>query len=565
MNFPPNLNRYVEYDVISRNDISAAALLVKMAGRNGTPESQLLAWLGICLALRTVRDGHTCVDLDRIASWAGKIDLEAENHCDWPTEAGPWRDSLRAADVLVGQPGDRKPFILDGSRLYLARSFAEENSIAAAIRVRAKAGTIRILLGGPGTGKTTKVAGDLLSRFNNEPRDGIQGDVALAAPTGKAAARMAEALRLACENNEQEAFNEARERILQLKPTTVHKLLGNNPNRGNYFEYRKDNRLPYRHVIVDEASMLSSSLMYHLLEALSDDATLMLVGDPDQLASVDAGTALGDIALFGGDEHEDTPLHDCIETLTTCHRIESREILELAKAIRDERVEDARNILVQEGNQVVWVDPANSDALSDLTERVVRHATELREAARDSDPGALLDKQRQLQVICGHREGPMSVAFWNAKIEKGMNLRSGFIWYTGRPVMVTRNSPSLQLANGDVGVVLKVGDVRKAVFGSLNAEGNPIQMPVSRLEDIDTVHALTIHKSQGSEYGHAVVVLPERVSRIVTRELLYTAVTRARRQVTVVGPWEVVEAAIRTPIRRATGLASRLAKGNPID
>jgi exodeoxyribonuclease V alpha subunit len=172
---------------------------------------------------------------------------------------------------------------------------------------------------------------------------------------------------------------------------------------------------------------------------------------------------------------------------------------------------------------------------------------------------AVLEQQRELQVLCAHREGPMSVADWNRRVEKQLDIRSGFPWYTGRPVMITRNSRSLRLANGDVGVVMSGGDVRIAAFGITDVGGLPLELPVSRLEDIETVHALTIHKSQGSEYGHAVVVLPERASRIVTRELLYTAITRARKHVTVVGSRDVIEAAIKTPIRRATGLASRLA------
>jgi exodeoxyribonuclease V alpha subunit len=156
----------------------------------------------------------------------------------------------------------------------------------------------------------------------------------------------------------------------------------------------------------------------------------------------------------------------------------------------------------------------------------------------------------------------MSVAGWNRRIEKQLDIRPGFPWYTGRPVMVTRNSPSLRLANGDVGVVMSGGGSRVAAFGIIDAEGRPLELPVSRLEDIDTVHAVTIHKSQGSEYGHAVVVLPDRPSRILTRELLYTGVTRARKRVTVVGSREVLEAAIQTPIRRATGLANRLGGGH---
>lgn len=559
MTHPDVLHDYRAAGVIGRDDITAASLFVEMARRDGASEPRPLAWLGMCLALRTVRDGHTCVDFDTIEDWAGEIELTAEKHLDWPTDAGPWIAALEATSGLVGTPGDRTPFILDGSRLYLARSHAEEESIAAAILARAKAGTIRILLGGPGTGKTTKVAQDLVRCFHDAEATGQPLAVALAAPTGKAAARMTEALQKACGSTAVEASEQAKERILQLKPATVHKLLGSNPSRGTHYQYRADHRLPHDLVIVDEGSMLSSSLMHHLLAAVRDDATIMLVGDPDQLASVDAGTALGDIAGFGDDAFQGTPLHTCIQTLTKSHRAESVEILELAQAIRLGNTERARSLLTAGGNRLAWVDPADRQSLDALSETVVEHATRLRAQAHGTDARAVLAKQGELQVLCAHREGPMSVAAWNGRIEKQLDIRPGSPWYTGRPVMVTRNSPSLRLANGDVGVVMSGGQTRTAVFGILDGEKRLLEFPVSRLEDIDTVHALTIHKSQGSEYDHVVVVLPERASRIVTRELLYTGVTRARKQVTVVGPWEVIEAAIRNRIRRATGLAGRLA------
>jgi len=559
MNHPEFLHGYRTAGVIGRDDITAASLLVEMARRDAAPEPEPLAWLGMCLALRTVRDGHTCVDFGKIQDWAGEIDVTAEKHLDWQTDAEPWIDALNAAAALVGTPGDRTPFILDGSRLYLARSHAEEESIAASILARAKAGTIQILLGGPGTGKTTKVAQDLVQRFQDAEATGKPLAVALAAPTGKAAARMTEALQKACGSPAVEAAAQARDRILQLKPTTVHRLLGSNPSRGTRYEYRADHRLPHDLVIVDEGSMLSSSLMHHLLAAVRDDATIMLVGDPDQLASVDAGTALGDIAGFGDDAYQGTPLYGCIKTLRKSYRAESVEILELAQAIRLGETERARSLLTAGGTPLAWVDPADRKKLDALTETVVEHARELRRRASGTDAKAVLARQGELQVLCAHREGPMSVAAWNGKIEKQLDIRPGYPWYTGRPVMVTRNSPSLRLANGDVGVVMSSGQTRSAVFGILDGEKRPLEFPVSRLEDIDTVHALTIHKSQGSEYDHAVVVLPERASRIVTRELLYTGVTRARKQVTVVGPWEVIEVAIKTPIRRATGLAARLA------
>ena len=562
MKTPESLNAYRAAGVIGRDDITAATLLVEMAGRDGAPEPEPLAWLAVCLALRTVRDGHTCVDFDEIKAWRGEMNPEAADAPLWPLEAKPWTDALEKATALVGTPGDRRPFILEGQRLYLARAHAEESSIAAVIKARAANGTIRILLGGPGTGKTTKVAQDLVQLFEDADKHDAAPSVALAAPTGKAAARMAEAIQKACSSAAVKAAREVKDRILQLKPTTVHKLLGSNPSRGEHYTYNARERLPFKLVIVDEASMLSSSLLHHLLAAVAADATIMLVGDPDQLASVDAGTALGDIALFGRAQHAGMPLHRQIHTLTTFHRAESPEILELAHAIREGEPEQAVGILTTRHESVAWVDPADSKQLADLTALVVDHATDIRKLARGSDAKAVLKKQAALQVLCAHREGPMGVAGWNKRIEQQLDIRPGFPWYTGRPVMVTRNSPSLRLANGDVGVVMSGGDTRVAAFGIIDGEDRPLELPVSRLEDIETVHALTIHKSQGSEYGHAVVVLPERSSRIVTRELLYTAVTRARKQVTVVGSREVIEAAIDTPIRRATGLASRLEGGH---
>ncbi len=161
-------------------------------------------------------------------------------------------------------------------------------------------------------------------------------------------------------------------------------------------------------------------------------------------------------------------------------------------------------------------------------------------------------------MICAHRAGPIGVAGWNARVEKGLGVGGWDPWYSGRPIMVTRNNPALDLFNGDVGIVVpEDGDHPRAVAFP-QATGEPRRVSISQLEEVDTVHALTIHKSQGSEYDHVVVVLPERASRILTKELLYTAVTRAAERVTVVGSREVIAAAINRPIRRATGLAGRL-------
>ena len=551
---PAELDRYRSHGVISRDDVAAVRMFVEMADRDGAGAPGLLAWLGMCLAMRTVRDGHTCVDFDRIIEWAASLDLRAADAPSWPSGPAAWLRELAAADRLVGPPGSRRPFLLDATRLYLGRSYDEEASIAEAIRSRAQHSRIRILLGGPGTGKTTKVARDLVVFLSSLPPDSPHPRIALAAPTGKAAARMTEVLQQRCQ---EAGGSEAVVALVTAEPArTVHKLLGYSPFRTNRYQYHARHPLPYDMVIVDEASMLSSSLMHHLLDAVHPEAEVRLVGDPDQLASVDAGTVLGDLALFADSAHASTVLHPQIESLTTIHRAEAAEIIALAAAVRDGDVNAALEVLQSGSSAVTWVDPATRSSLDGVVAEVVGHAALLRDAARRRDPAKLLATKSQLQVLCGHRDGVMGVAGWNARIEKRLAVSPSDPWYPGRPVMITRNSKALGLANGDVGVVLPVGKRMEAVFGAV---GQPSSVPVTRLEHVATVHALTIHKSQGSEYDHAVVVLPDEPSRIVTRELLYTGMTRARRRVTLVGSREVIEAAIRTPIRRATGLAQRLA------
>jgi len=584
---PHELQAYRATGAIGRDDIAATTMLVEMALRDGAAEPDLLAWLGMCLALRTVRDGHTCVDFDRIIDWAGDLDDSRQANLAWPADAAAWISALQAAPALVGHPGElkRKPFLLDGHRLYLGRSHGEEQAIADALLDRAARGKLRILLGGPGTGKTTTVARELVARFQALPPGEPVPRMALAAPTGKAATRMTDAVKKACDAA---SGGEAVAAWITAAPArTIHKLLGFHPDRDERVSYHAKNPLPYDIVIVDEASMISSALMCLLLAAVHPEAELLLVGDPDQLASVDAGTVLGDVAAFGGPASASHLLQGCITTLEKIYRQDSQNIQGLGKAIRASDSAAAFTILTGNHGDVIWVDPDDASdllmpeqfthgvpslrsgafrpsalgssshtSIEAVTDIVVSHARHLQKLARSGDADAILTAKAALQVLCAHREGATGAAGWNTRIEKRLGVRAHDVWYVGRPVMVVRNTPSLRLSNGDVGVVVEAGSRREAIFG---VPGHTISVPVARLEDVETVHAFTIHKSQGSEYDHVIVVLPERPSRIVTRELLYTGITRAKKKVTIIARRDVLTAAITTPIRRATGLGDRLA------
>jgi exodeoxyribonuclease V alpha subunit len=565
-----------EAGVISTADLAAARVLVELARKEkekGTAvEPSLLAWIGMCLALRTPRDGHTCVDLSQISEWAGPLDLEATTAPAWPMDPGPWIEALTALPALVGEPGSRTPFILDRTsakhpRLYLARALAEEQAIAASLLHEGSA-RIGILLGGPGSGKTYTLAKDLIARIEEAEKSPL---IALAAPTGKAAARMKQSLEKRCAHAN--ASQKVLDTVHATTASTVHRLLGYNPSRTPQFAHGPDSTLDFDLVVIDEVSMMSSSLMQRLLSALGPRTEIRLVGDPDQLASVESGTVLADIAEACADPA--CQLHARMQKLTGQHRYkEGSMIARLATAIRAGDANATIAALGAGADDVTWIKPGDRKRLEETFSLVADHARGLRERARniagepDEHARRVLEKQAQLQVICANRTGPMGVAGWNQRIEKRLGIGPVPGWYSGRPVMVTINNPDINLYNGDVGVVVPAenepgdasGQRRKDAVFPLGDE--IIRVPVTRLEDVDTVHALTIHKSQGSEYDHAIVVLPARKSLLLTRELLFTGVTRAAKQVTVIGSEEVIRAGVERKVRRATGLADRLRKAD---
>jgi exodeoxyribonuclease V alpha subunit len=536
------LSSHVSTGSIDAKDVSAVAMLARMAGVEDTLQPH--AWLACALVIRAGRDGNICINLTDVAG----------------TDANLWITELSEAGALVQvtsaqQHAKRAPFVLDGTRLYLARSYHEELHTAEAL-LRNNAAHTFVVLGGPGTGKTTFVATELIKKFSDANGEHIS--LALAAPTGKAARRMRQALTNALRNSH--ASDVVQKQILDASSAqTVHRLLGYSQHRTPSFAYNSDNPLPYSLVIIDEASMMSLSLMHHLLNALSPSTELWLVGDPHQLASVDAGTVLGDIAFA---IHAGTsPLSVRHKRLERQHRYpEDSRINRLVESVRDvgtkTTLDNVISILSEASSDVVYINPhTDTEALQQVTADTIGVAQSIAVHAAAGRVEEALLGLTSWQVLCAHREGPMGVRGWNNSVMSGIAGSNVHPFYIGRPVMVTRNNNALDLANGDVGIVCSVDGKIMVAFEDF---AGPKLITPTRLPDLDTVHALTIHKSQGSEYGHAIVVLPTTASRILTRELLYTGISRPRQKLTLIATPEALATAVNNPIRRATGLADRL-------
>jgi exodeoxyribonuclease V alpha subunit len=534
--------------VLAAADVHVARRLGELTGEED--ETVLLA---TALAVRAPRLGHVYVDL---ATIRGTATVDSEEAVDlsalpWPAP-GTWLTAVAAS----GLTGPDRPLRLEGSALYLDRYWREETQVAADLLALAaqppddrEAGPISgdpqqqlavqtalrrhltVIAGGPGTGKTTTVA-RLLDLLKQREPDAL---IALAAPTARAAARLAEAV-----------HDEAG---LDVDARTLHRLLGWKPGTHSRFRHDRSNRLPHDVVIVDETSMVSLSQMARLLEALRSDARLVLVGDPGQLASVEAGAVLGDVVA----------LEDSVVTLVTPHRYGGR-IDALAEAIRTGDPDATIGAL----DAVSWldVDPADRE-LVPVRDAAVTGARSVVDAARAGDGQRALDALGAFRVLCAHRRGPYGVAAWTARIESWLTQAvegfGGGEWYVGRPLLVTENDYGLKLYNGDTGVVIASGPDR--VSAAFERHGGVLELSPTRLAAVDTVYAMTVHKSQGSQYGGVAVILPEPDSPLLTRELLYTAVTRARERLIVAGTEASIRAAVDRPVARASGLRGRLGAG----
>jgi exodeoxyribonuclease V alpha subunit len=586
------LREFNEAGVIDAADVHVARELGRLSG-----ESDDAVLLAAALAVRGPRLGHVHVDLGQIRDTAA---VDAEEPVDlatlaWP-EPGAWIARVSASPLVAA--GDAAgnavhPLRLVGSWLYLDRYWAEEVQVARALRglgaetvsgvdagllddglarlfaadpdgrqalaaVTAVRRRLAVVAGGPGTGKTTTVARIVALLCEQAAASGAPFPlIALAAPTGKAAARLEEAVH--AEGAGLDVAAEVRERLLGLPAFTIHRLLGWRPGSNSRFRHDRDQRLAHDVVIVDETSMVSLSLMARLIEALRSGARLILVGDPGQLASIEAGAVLGDIVGPARPRHG---AGEGIVVLDRVHRF-GGGIARLATAIRAGDGDAVMALLGSGLDDVTWidVDVAVQDALPAVREPALGAARRTVEAAQAGHASEALEALGAFRILCAHRRGPYGVATWTARMESWLSAElPGFDpedrWYVGRPLLVNENDYELRLNNGDTGVVVRSGEDRVACAFARGRQ--TVEYSPSRLGALDTVYAMTIHKSQGSQFDAAAVLLPEPGSRILTRELLYTAATRARHRLILAGTQAAIRAAVARPVARASGLGRRL-------
>jgi exodeoxyribonuclease V alpha subunit len=533
------LREFNEIGVLSAADVHVATRLAELVGEESEPVR-----LAVALAVRGPRLGHVFVDLATIRDTAS---VESDEPVDlsqlsWPG-VDEWLAELARSELAaLGEDDAATPLRLLGTRVYLDRYWREERSVAADLKEMTAGGRLEVIAGGPGTGKTTRAA-----RLVAELVQGTVGRaplIALAAPTGKAAARL------------QEVVYEHVPAGAGLQAATLHRLLGWRPGSHSRFAHDRHNRLPHDVVIVDETSMVSLSLMARLVEAVRPDARLVLVGDPGQLASIEAGVVLADIVAAG---------HGVV-VLEHVHRF-GEGIARLADAVRRGDGDAAVAALRAAPGEITWLatDVNETEAGLELVrDRVVAAGVSVASAGREGAALEALAALGRFRLLCAHRRGPYGVSDWTSRVvgwlsrelpELDVEQRD----YIGRPLLVTENDYELGLYNGDTGVIVEgPGDRAAAAF---ERGGEVLRFSPLRLGAVETVYAMTIHKSQGSQFDTAAVLLPPASSRILTRELLYTAVTRARRELVLIGSEEAVRHAIARPVARASGLAERLSAG----
>ena len=544
------------------------------------------------------RNGHTCLDLansgkpiaalvERPDSGRPEDSLAAELQAVALPTAAALREALARSPVVAADEEDTandRPLVLDGDRLYLHRLFHAERRLAARLLALAAAADraadtgsaiarvfgagedrtaeavaalriamerrLCIVTGGPGTGKTTlaaKLIAALVDAGLAHPRR-----IGLAAPTGKAASRIQESVRGKLGEGLLDRVPGLRE--FPAEAWTVHRLLASRTSRIDRLDA----------LVVDECSMADLALMVRLATALPEHCRLILLGDANQLASVEPGSVFSDLCRAG----ERGSLAHCVTTLTKNYRFrEHSGIGRLAAAVVAGDADAAVRVLRDGGDETTRLEPIDDEAAFDAFARECARewSDHMKELAADPLGAAPFPKRR---VLCSHRRGPFGTDRFNRLVERRLaelgRRTEQDEFYVGRPIIVSRNDRQTNLSNGDTGVVVPGGVTPgdsghpRVWFPDLDREGERFLVSPSRLPQHESFFALTVHRAQGSEYRHVVFVPGPAESRVNTKELLYTAVTRAQKTVTVLASRQSVRAAVLRTTSRATGLLDRL-------
>lgn len=543
--------------------------------------------LAAALLSQLTSTGHVCLDLAALAEQAVLEGISAPPLADWM--------AALQAHPACGDAAAYTPLALDAGRLYMRRYFDYETAVAAAWRsgdkvslspsLQARVAALfpapasgedrqrdqraaaiaalenrRVLIsGGPGTGKTTTLASILAllveqSQFDLPGNPGLFDPkpkalkILLAAPTGKAAARMQDAIR---EARGRLPVSDAVRAAMPETAQTLHRLLGARPQGGGMvWRHDADNPLDCDVLVVDEASMIDLALMARLLAALPPQARLILLGDRDQLASVDAGAVFADLCTAGA------------ATLNVSFRFGADSgIGQLAALLRNGDADAAMRLLRADPDHLHWSPEA--DRAGVVAHALQHYADFIRQAAA-APIESVFERFAAFRLLTPLRQGPLGVAALNAEIERGLVAR-GLIpprshWYVGKPVMIAGNDYALRLFNGDIGICVsdpETAELRIA-FAADSEQGGLRLLAPARLPAHETAWAMTVHKSQGSEFDAVALVLPEAQGDLVTRELVYTAVTRARRSAAIWAAEAALRAACTRRILRHSGLVARL-------
>jgi exodeoxyribonuclease V alpha subunit len=555
MNVAPTLLTHPEFADIDRH----FARFINDFGEGELPA------IAAAMLSRNIRHGHICLDL-----------VKGPVHFDeplpvfiWPT-LETWEKAF-TKNRAIGGPADGRPLVLDNAgRLYLRRYWEYEKALAEAILLRcdsqkpanprtgdlqelaietALARRFVVISGGPGTGKTTTVL-KILERMLSQP-GGENLRIALAAPTGKAAARLQETLLAG-------GANGVRQDRLPKSASTLHRLLGSRRN-SVYFRHNAKNPLPVDLVVVDEASMVPLTMMAKLFAALPHRANVILLGDRDQLSSVEPGAVLGDIARAAS---EPGPLQGSLVVLDKNYRFGNESnIFALCNAVREGEIERALKILNsgERPDVISGRTPPPLQVTERLRQRVIAGYSAY---LRAPDPAEALKEFKKFRVLCALRTGPYGVESLNRTIEKILReerLVTGTQnTYAGMPILITQNDYQLRLYNGDIGILLPDPTNGSLLAWFIGEDGGIRRVPPARLPEYEPAFVMTVHKSQGSEFDNVLLILPDKESPVLTRELIYTGLTRARSRVEVWFQESVLRAAIARTIQRGSGLRDRL-------